>query len=674
MKHHLPNFSTINPDTLQASIEAQLEKNKQLVEALLEANDQYHWDNLILPLSMAENELDTLWSPISHKSYVMDTEALRNARNACLPLLSEYHSEMGQHQGLFKAVKSLQTAQDALQLDDTQKKVLDNALKDFHLSGIALSHDKQQRFRDINKKLSKLQSAFADNVLDATTAWTKQVTKAQLAGLPASALAICKQAAIQREREGYVLTLEFPSFKAVTTYADDRALRQEVYRAFVTRAAGNSNAPEMNNNEAMVEILQLRQEKAQLLGFNDFSALSLDKKMAETGDDVIDFLNQLATKALPFAQQEQQQLSDFAQTHYAIQDIEAWDTAYMSEKLKVSLFDLSAEALKAYFPVEKVISGLFDLVEALYGIHIKQKQGVDTWHPDVRFYEIFDADNVLQAQFYFDLYSRQHKRGGAWMGSYCSRYQHKDERQIPVAYMTCNSAPTSDKIPALLSHDEVITLFHEFGHGLHHMLTEVDYLEVSGISGVEWDAVELPSQFMENWCWQRETLDKISEHYQTGATLPDDLLQKMQTAKHFQSGMAMVRQLEFSLFDMNIHQDTSIHSATQIQTVLNEVRKQVEVVKAADFNRFQNSFTHIFAGGYAAGYYSYKWAEVLSADAFARFEEEGLFNAQVSTDFLQEILSRGGSRSAMASFIAFRGRKPSIDALLRHSGLSDETS
>ncbi len=670
MINNLPSFSKINPATIQASIEQQLNKNKQLICSLLDAEAAYNWNNLIQPLTMAENELNKLWSPISHKSHVVDSEALRDARNACLPLLSEYNTEMGQNQDLFKAIVLIQAQQDALRLDDVQKKVLDNALKDFHLSGIDLSEEKQQRFREINKKLSKLQSAFADNVLDATTAWTKPIDKEQLTGLPTSALDICKQAAIQREVEGYVLTLEFPSFNAVMTYADDRKLRHEVYRAFVTRAANNSDSPEFNNDASMVEILQLRQEKAQLLGFDDFTTLSLDKKMAESADEVNDFLNQLATKAMPFAQQEIQQLTEFAAKSHNIKSLEAWDIAYFSEKLKHSLFDFSAEDLKPYFPVEQVIKGLFELVETLYGIKIKQKQGVDRWHDDVCFYQILNASNELQAQFYFDLYARQHKRGGAWMGDYCGRYQTNGKLQTPVAYMTCNSAPASGDTPALLTHNEVTTLFHEFGHGLHHMLTKVDYLDVSGINGVEWDAVELPSQFMENWCWQRETLDKISGHYKTGEKLPDDLLQKMQAAKDFQSGMVMVRQLEFSLFDMRIHQDSNIDSVEQIQSALDEVKAQVAVIKSAEFNRFQNSFSHIFAGGYAAGYYSYKWAEVLSADAFARFEEEGLFNLDVSADFLNEILSQGGSRSAMESFIAFRGRKPNVDALLAHSGLA----
>ncbi len=673
MNKNLPAFSSIHPSTIQPLIEQQIEKNKKLSKSLLASHSDYNWDNLMHPLSMADNELQKLWSPVSHMNSVVNTPELRDAYNTCLPLLSDYHTAMGQDRDLFKAIQSIQDNQTALGLDDAQKKVIENALKSFHLSGVSLSKKKQHLFREINKKLSELTSAFADNVLDATNAWTKQIEDvSHLAGVPDSSLDMMKQAAEQRELEGYLLTLEFPSYIAISTYADDRGLREEVYRAFVTRAAENSAYPAFDNNELMEDILQLRQEKAKLLGFDNFTALSLDKKMAESAEEVISFLDQLADKSQPFARKEMQALADFAQQECGIDDFQAWDVAYVSEKLKLKLFDFSEEDLKPYFPVEQVIKGMFELVETLYSVTIKQKKGVDTWHDDVRFYEILNAQGELQAQFYFDLYARQHKRGGAWMDDYCGRFKHGDELQTPIAYMTCNSAPASGDKPALLTHNEVVTLFHEFGHGLHHMLTQVDYLDVSGINGVEWDAVELPSQFMENWCWQRETLDLFAAHYESGEKLPNKLFQKMQAARHFHSAMGMVRQLEFSLFDIKIHQDTTIQSAKQIQTILNEVREKVAVLKAPDFNRFQNSFSHIFAGGYAAGYYSYKWAEVLSADAFARFEEEGIFNPKVSQDFLTEILMKGGSRTAMESFIAFRGRKPTVDALLRHSGLLAE--
>lgn len=673
MSNKLPEFSKVDPSNLQNSIEQLIKRNKLLSKSLTASSADYNWDNLMHPLSMADDELQKLWSPASHMNSVVNTPELRDAYNACLPLLSDYHTAMGQDRQLFEAIQSIQGRQEELELDDAQKMVISNSIKSFHLSGVSLSKKKQHLFREINKKLSELTSAFSDNVLDANNAWTKQLDNTNsLQGLSDSAQDMMKQSAEQRELEGYLITLEFPSYIAVMTYADDRTLREEVYRAYVTRAAENSDYPEFDNSELMEDILQLRQEKAKLLGFNDYTQLSLDRKMAESTEEVITFLSQLADKSHPFAQKEMQELTDFAQKECAIDDLQAWDIAYVSEKLKLKLFDFDEEDLKPYFPVERVIKGMFELVEKLYSVTIKQKQGVDTWHDDVRFYEIFNAKGELQAQFYFDLYARQHKRGGAWMDDYCGRFKQGDKLQTPIAYMTCNSAPASGDKPALLTHNEVVTLFHEFGHGLHHMLTQIDYLDVSGINGVEWDAVELPSQFMENWCWQRESLDLFAAHYDSGDKLPDDLFQKMQAARHFQSAMGMVRQLEFSLFDIKIHQDTKLNSSQQIQVILDEVRENVAVVKATDFNRFQNGFSHIFAGGYAAGYYSYKWAEVLSADAFARFEEEGVFNSDVSKDFLAEILMKGGSRPAMESFIAFRGRKPTVDALLRHSGLAVE--
>ena len=671
MLNNLPTFSEINPSDIEINIEQLIKKNKQGIQTLLKETDHYHWNNLMHPLSLMENELQKVWSPISHLNRVVNTPELREAYNACLPMLSDYHTERGQNRDLFEAIQRLEKNQEGLGLDQAQRKVIQNALKDFHLSGVSLSPDQQHRFRDISKKLAKLTADYADNVLDATNAWTKQLDhKEALSGLSSSALASARQAAQQRDVEGYVLTLVFPSYDAVITYADDRCLRETVYRAYVTRAAKNSDYPEYDNRAVMVEILELRQEKAKLLGFDNFADLSLDKKMAESTGEVILFLEQLAEKSLPFAQQEIETLATFAATHCGIDQLQTWDIPYVSEKLKQQQFDIGDEDLKPYFPAERVIQGLFQLVEKLYGIRIQQKtEGIDVWHSDVQFYEIFNAQGEHQAQFYFDLYAREHKRGGAWMDDFCGRFKENDEVQRPTAYMTCNATPASDDQPALFTHNEVMTLFHEFGHGLHHLLTQVDYLEVSGINGVEWDAVELPSQFMENWCWQRETLDLLTEHYQTGETLPDDLFVKMQEARHFQSAMGMLRQLEFSLFDVKLHQASTIHSPEQVQAALDRVRDQVAVIKVPDFNRFQNAFSHIFAGGYAAGYYSYKWAEVLSSDAFSRFEEEGLFNPEVSRDFLVEILTQGGSRPAMASFVAFRGRKPSIDALLKHSGL-----
>ncbi|MCL4108218.1 UNVERIFIED_CONTAM: hypothetical protein GTU68_065246 [Idotea baltica] len=467
-----------------------------------------------------------------------------------------------------------------------------------------------------------------------------------------------------------MLTLEFPSYYAVMSYADDRALREEMYRAYSTRASDQGGNKKLDNSLNLERILKLRQEKARLLGFENYSELSLDTKMADSPKQVLEFLGELAEKSLPFAKKEYAELKQFALDEVGIEDMQAWDVTYVSEKLKQQRYSISDEDLKPYFPVDNVLAGLFELVEKLYGVSIKQNKEQKSWHDDVRFYEIFDANGDLKARFYLDLYARQHKRGGAWMADFCSRFRTNDAVQTPVAFMTCNSAPPAGGKPALFTHDEVITLFHEFGHGLHHMMTQIEYLDISGISGVEWDAVELPSQFMENWCWQREALDMFAAHYETGEKIPDELFDKMKAAQHFQTAMGMVRQLEFSIFDMRLHMDTSIETAAQIQDILNSVRDSVSVVSPPPFNRFQHGFSHIFAGGYAAGYYSYKWAEVLSADAFARFEEEGLFNQEVGTSFLTEILEVGGSRPAIESFKAFRGREPTVDALLKHSGLS----
>ncbi len=669
----LPEFSKIKAQHIEPALDELLAQGRALTQQLLEENTQYSWDNLVFPLELFDNELERMWSPVSHLNSVLNSTELRDAYTACLPKLSEYSTEMGQNKALFLALQQIQDNQDNLNLDAAQQKSLQDSLKGFRLSGVDLPDKKKQRFAEISKELSTLTSKFSDNVLDASNAWTKQISDLdQLAGLPESAIEQARQAAIQRDLPDWLITLDFPSYHAVVTYADSRELRKEVYRAYSTRASDQGDKPELDNSDNMGKILQLRQEKAALLGYKSYADLSLDTKMAESPEQVLEFMNELAEKSLPFAKKEIQELREFAKNELGIEELQAWDIAYASEKLKQQRYAISDEDLKPYFPVDSVLSGLFKLVENLYNITIQENKNVDVWHKDVRFYEIYDENRQLKARFYLDLYARQHKRGGAWMADFCSRFKMRDKLQTPVAFMTCNSAPPAGDKPALFTHDEVITLFHEFGHGLHHMMTQVDYLDISGISGVEWDAVELPSQFMENWCWQREALDMFARHYATGEKLPDELFNKMQAARHFQSAMGMVRQLEFSIFDMRIHQNPAITTAEQIQQVLNQTRDEVAVVKAPDFNRFQHGFSHIFAGGYAAGYYSYKWAEVLSSDAFARFEEEGLFNSQVGKDFLNEILEVGGSRTAMESFKAFRGREPKVDALLRHSGLAIE--
>ena len=667
----LPAFSDIKPEQVTPALDQVLQTNRQWLEQTLANNTGFTWNNLVTPLNEAGNRLERMWSPVSHMNAVVNTDELRKAYNANLPKLSDYHTEIGQNEVLYNAIKSIRETEQGL--NAAQLKDLDDSLLSFKLSGIGLPAEQKARFKDLSQQLSQLNSKFSDNVLDATNAWSKHITDVQdLEGLPESALEMAAQTAQQRGLDGWVITLQFPSYIAVMTYANNRQLREELYQAYTTRASELGTNPEWDNTQVMQDILQLRREEAQLLGYATYADLSLATKMAENPQAVLTFLEDLAQRSKPFAEQEFAEIQAFAREHYDLEQVKVWDVPYISEKIKQARFDFSEEDLKLYFPADRVIEGLFSLVQQLFGIHIQQvTEGVDLWHPDVRFYHVYDKQGQLQAKFYLDLYTRQHKRGGAWMSDFCGRFQRAEGLQIPVAFMTCNSAaPVGDK-PALFTHDEVVTLFHEFGHGLHHMLTQVDYPDIAGINGVEWDAVELPSQFMENWCWERSVLNRISGHWQTGEPIPDDLYNKMQAARHFQTAMATVRQLEFAIFDMRLHMDTQAAEAGRAQALLNEVRQQVAVVPYPAFNRMANTFTHVFAGGYAAGYYSYKWAEVLSADAFARFEEEGLFDAGVGEAFLQEVLQVGGSRPAMESFIAFRGRKPQVDALLWHSGLTE---
>lgn len=667
----LPAFSDIKPAQVTPALDQVLQTNRQWLEQTLANNTGFTWNNLVTPLNEAGNRLERMWSPVSHMNAVVNTDELRKAYNANLPKLSDYHTEIGQNEVLYNAIKSIRETEQGL--NAAQLKDLDDSLLSFKLSGIGLPAEQKARFKDLSQQLSQLNSKFSDNVLDATNAWSKHITDVQdLEGLPESALEMAAQTAQQRGLDGWVITLQFPSYIAVMTYANNRQLREELYQAYTTRASELGANPEWDNTQVMQDILQLRGEEAQLLGYATYADLSLATKMAENPQAVLTFLEDLAQRSKPFAEQEFAEIQVFAREHYGLEQVKVWDVPYISEKIKQARFDFSEEDLKPYFPADRVIEGLFSLVQQLFGIQIQQvTEGVDLWHPDVRFYHVYDKQGQLQAKFYLDLYARQHKRGGAWMSDFCGRFQRAEGLQIPVAFMTCNSAaPVGDK-PALFTHDEVVTLFHEFGHGLHHMLTQVDYPDIAGINGVEWDAVELPSQFMENWCWERSVLNRISGHWQTGEPIPDDLYDKMQAARHFQTAMATVRQLEFAIFDMRLHMDAQAAEAGRAQALLNEVRQQVAVVPYPAFNRMANTFTHVFAGGYAAGYYSYKWAEVLSADAFARFEEEGLFDAGVGEAFLQEVLQVGGSRPAMESFVAFRGRKPQVDALLRHSGLTE---
>jgi oligopeptidase A len=664
----LPVFSQIRPEHVEPAIDELLALNRRKIAELLEQNPEPDWQSVIEPIEEMDDRLSRAWSPVSHMNSVVNSDQLRDAYNACLPKLSEYGTEMGQNEALYKAYKYV--AENDQTLDEIQKKVLDNAIRDFHLSGVDLPADKKQRFKEIDQQLSKLSSEYSENLLDATNDWVKHITdESQLSGLPESALALAKQNAQQRELDGWVLTLDFPSFYPVMTYADNQALRAQVYRAYNTRASDQADKPQWDNSDIMEQTLALRHEQAQLLGFANYAERSLAKKMAKDPQQVFSFLKDLARRSHPQAVNELQELTDFAAEEFGVETLNPWDIAYYSEKLRQKKYNISQEEVKQYFPAEKVIQGMFDVVHKLYGIIFNEVAGIDTWHPDVKFFEIED-DSGVRAQFYFDLYARPKKRGGAWMDDCASRLKTSKREQMPVAYMTCNFTPPVDGKPALLTHDEVETLFHEFGHGLHHMLTRIDYAAVSGINGVAWDAVELPSQIMENWCWEKQTLGLISCHRETGEPIPNDLYERMMAAKNFQSAMMMMRQLEFSIFDFRIHAEFDPQKGGRIYDILNEVRKEVAVIIPPEWSRFAHGFSHIFAGGYAAGYYSYKWAEVLSADAFSMFEENGIFDQQTGKRFLNSVLEKGGSKDAMELFVEFRGREPQIDALLRHSGIA----
>jgi oligopeptidase A len=666
----LPAFSRITPEHVEPAIDNLLAANRQRIDRLLTTVGDPDWSSLVEPIEEWDEQLNRAWSPVSHLNAVVNSDALRAAYNACLPKLSDYATEMGHNEKLFAAYKSV--AAQPGQLDEAQRKVLDNALRDFHLSGVDLEPAAKARFKQISQELSQLTSRFSDNVLDATNAWSKCLADTQgLAGMPQSALDLARQTAEQRGEKGWMLTLDFPSYFPVMTYADDRALRRELYEAYQTRASDQGpDAGRYDNTENMEQILALRHEQARLLGFSDYAECSLESKMARSPDEVMQFLHDLASHSKHQAEREMEELGAFAAEQHGVDELEPWDIAYYSEKLRQQRYSITQEEVKPYFPVDRVVPGMFEVVGRLYGVSFNEVPGIDTWHPDVKFYEIRDHDDSLRGQFYFDLYARQNKRGGAWMGTCQSRMKTASVEQTPVAYMVCNFTPPVGDRPALLTHDEVETLFHEFGHGLHHMLTRVDYSAVSGINGVAWDAVELPSQFMENYCWQREALDLFAAHYETGERIPEALYQRMLAAKNFQSGMMMVRQLEFSLFDFRIHREFDPDQGGRIYEILEQVRDEVAVIRPPAWSRFAHAFSHIFAGGYAAGYYSYKWAEVLSADAFALFEERGVFDQATGQSFLHNILEQGGSRDAMDLFVAFRGREPEIDALLRHSGIA----
>ncbi len=670
----LPPYSAIRPEHVEPAVDTLLREGREaLAKLLAEQPETPTWDGLVLALDEQGERLGRAWSPVSHLNAVCNNAELREAYEACLPKLSEYWTELGQNRALFQAYEALANSPAAASFDVAQTTILQNALRDFRLSGIDLPAEEQQRYGAIQMKLSELGSRFSNQLLDATQAWTKHITdEAALDGLPDSAKAQMAQAAAAKELDGWLISLEFPSYYAVMTYANDRALREELYAAYCTRASDQGpNAGKNDNGPVMAEILDLRQELAKLLGFANFSELSLATKMAENNDQVLTFLRDLAQRSKPFAEQDLSELKGYA-NEQGCADLQSWDVGYYSEKLRERRYSISQEILRAYFPIDKVLSGLFAIVQKLYGIEIAELKGFDTWHPDVRLFEIKENGQHV-GRFFFDLYARANKRGGAWMdGARDKRRTAAGKVVSPVANLVCNFTPAVGDQPALLTHDEVTTLFHEFGHGLHHLLTRVEHAGASGINGVAWDAVELPSQFMENWCWEPEGLALISGHYKTGEALPQDLLEKMLAAKNFQSGLMMARQVEFSLFDFELH--ATHGDGRSVLEVLEGIRAEVSVMRPPAYNRFPNSFAHIFAGGYAAGYYSYKWAEVLSADAFSKFEEDGVLNAETGRAFREAILARGGSQAPMVLFVDFRGREPSIDALLRHLGLSAEAA
>jgi len=674
----LPRFDTFAPEFVTPAIDSLLKECRDVVARLEAATEPASWTNFVEPLEQATEKLGRAWGVVGHLNAVVDTPELRAAYNENQPKVTEFWTALAQNPALFEKYKALKNSAGFATLTPARRKIIDNALRDFHLGGADLPDDRKARFAAIQERQAELATKFSENVLDATNAYELVVEdEARLSGLPDDVRQAARASAEKAGKPGYRFTLHFPSYFPVLQYADDRALRETIYRDNATKASELGAKPEWDNTAIISELLQLRQEEAQLLGYNNYAEVSLVPKMAETPQQVIGFLEDLAQRARPFAEKDLDEVRAFARDELGIAQLEAWDLAYASEKLRQQRYAFSEQEVKQYFPEHKVVDGLFRLIEKLFSVKIAP-DSAPVWHKDVSFFRI-ERDGRLLGQFYLDLYARTGKRGGAWMNDARGRRLAGEAVQTPVAYLTCNftePAVVDGKArPALFTHDEVNTLFHEFGHGLHHMLTQVDELGVSGISGVEWDAVELPSQFMENFCWEWDVLQNMSAHIDTGAPLPRALFDKMTAAKNFQSGLQMLRQVEFSLFDMHLHYDYDPRGQRSVQDVLNDVRRRFAVMIPPAFNRFQNSFGHIFAGGYAAGYYSYKWAEVLSADAYSAFEEASGSGdeehlAEAGRRFLAEILSVGGSRPALESFKAFRGREPEIDALLRHSGMT----
>ena len=665
---NLPRFGEVRPAHVVPAVDQLIAAGKATIEKLALQESLPSWESFVEPLDDANEKLGRAWAQVSHLNAVMNSPEMREAYNAALPKVTQFFSEQGQDQRLHAGFKALRASSAFEALPPSRKRHVENQLRDFRLGGAELPPPQKARFLEIQEEMARLASRFQDNVLDATNAFGLYVTdRAELSGIPEDVIATAAEAAAKEGRAGWKLTLHMPSYLPVMQYADNAALREEMYHAYVTRAS-DSGKPEWNNDSNILRLLELRAEEAKLLGYGSYAEVSLATKMAGSPAEVLEFLRDLAAHARPHAERDMQELRDFARTQLGLAELRAWDIGYASEKLRQSRYSFSDQEVKQYFREDDVLGGMFRVVEAIYKIRVREAKA-EVYHPSVRFFELVDAAGNLVGQFYLDLYAREGKRGGAWMDDAINRRRIGRHVQTPVAFLTCNfSSPVGGK-PALFTHNEVNTLFHEFGHGLHLLLTRIEDLGVSGINGVEWDAVELPSQFMENFCWEWAVVEPMTRHVETGERIPRALFDRMIAAKNFQSGMQFVRQLEFALFDMHLHHDFDA-SRRSVLGLLEDVRREVAVYPVPEYNRFPNQFSHIFAGGYAAGYYSYKWAEVLSADAFGAFEEAGVLDPSVGERFLREVLAAGGSRPALESFVAFRGRRPQIDALLRHNGMT----
>jgi oligopeptidase A len=662
-----PRFGDIRTEHVQPALEQIIHDNRAAIESLIEQGSA-DWTHFVEPFEALDERLSRMWNITSHLNSVQNDENFREAYRNCLPLISDYETDISQDERIYRMFQAVHDDPRFESLSVAQRKIVENTLRDFRLSGVSLPDDKKVRFKAIQAELSTLNNRFEQHLLDATDAWSLHLEDpSTLEGLPDTLLELGRQEATSRNLDGWIFTLKAPSYVPFMMFCQNRDLRRQMYEAFVTRASDQGpHAGRWDNTPVIEQILALRREAAELAGFPDYVTYALETRMARTSQEVLEFLNRLAEQARPSAENEIAALQQFAREQGA-GEIEAWDIPFWSERLRQQKYAISQEELRPWFPLDKVLDGLFEVARRLYGLDIRQHHDVPVWHEDVRYYVITDQQGQCRGRFYLDLYARKGKRGGAWMGNGISRKRLADSLQTPLAWLVTNFSPPLGDQPALLTHDEIVTLFHEFGHGLHHMLTSIDFPAVAGINGVPWDAVELPSQIMENWCWQNEVLEMISGHIDSGEALPAERVERLLAARDFQAGMQLVRQLEFALFDIRLHLDDG---STSVQEVLDAVRQEVAVVLPPAFNRFQNSFSHIFAGGYASGYYSYTWAEVLSADAFSLFEEKGIFDRDTGDAFLETILEQGGSREPMDLFIAFRGREPEIDAFLRHRGLA----